>query len=177
MQVQGRWLRFAWSVMAVAASACGEVKAHSNSDGGGDDAPSADFTLTVAPNSLTIPIAGSAMLTVSVERMGNTGDIALSATGLGGNLTAEFSPPTIPEGITTSDVTISVKGGTAAGTSTVTLTGTAGEATHSADIEVTTTTITVTGRVLVGCHNDNDRRCIPGYLHRRWHLPFRFVDA
>ncbi len=138
------------SVVVVTASACGEVKAHSNSDGGGDDASSADFTLTVNPGSLTIPIAGSAQVTVTVERMGTTGDISLSATGLGGNLTAEFSPPTIPEGSTTSAVTISVKGGTAAGTSTVTLTGTAGEATHSADIEVTTTTITVTGTVRGG---------------------------
>lgn len=130
-------------------SACGEVKGTSTDGGNGSaDAPGAgDFSLTVDMASLTIPIAGSADVTVTVERSGEVGDITLSASGLGSNLEVAFSPSVIPEGETTSTATISVKGATPPGTSMVTLTGTAGDKTHSADVSVTTTTITVSGTV------------------------------
>lgn len=132
----------------VLSAACGEVKGtNTPPDSGSNVDPQGDFTLTVDPTSLTIPIAGSAKVTVTVSRTGDTGDIALSATGLGSNLTAEFSPAAIPDGETTAEVTITVKGGTPAGTATVTVTGTAGDKTHSADVSVTSTTITVTGTV------------------------------
>lgn len=145
MQLPGWTLSFTVAAMALLGSACGEV-AGKSPDANTID-PNADFTLSVDPTSLTIPIAGSAKVTVTVARDGMTGDIALSAGGLGSNLTAEFSPAAIPEGSTTSEVTITVKGGTPAATSTVTLTGTAGDKTHSADVSVTSTTITVIGTV------------------------------
>jgi hypothetical protein len=137
---------FSFVMLALLGSACGEVASMKNPDGSIID-PNADFTLSVDPTSLTIPIAGSAKVTVTVARDGTTGDIALSASGLGANLTADFSPAAIPEGSTTSEVTITVKGGTPAATSTVTLTGTAGAKTHSADVSVTSTTISVIGTV------------------------------
>lgn len=141
-------MNLSWVAASLLFIACGEVKGTNNGpDAGSNVDPNADFTLSVDPTSLTIPIAGSATVTVTVERTGETGDIALSATGLGTNLEAEFSPAAIPEGETSSEVTITVKGGTTAGSSTVTLTGTAGDKTHSADVSVTTTTITVTGIV------------------------------
>lgn len=127
-------------------AACGEVKGTNTPPDSGSNVD-ADFTLTVDPTSLTIPIAGSDKVTVTVNRTGDTGEIALSATGLGSNLTAELSPAAIPDGETTAEVTISVKGGTPAASATVTITGTAGDKTHSADISVTSTTITVTGTV------------------------------
>jgi hypothetical protein len=146
MQLPGWTLAFSFSVLALLGSACGEVAGMKTPDGGDVD-PNADFTLSVDPTSLTIPIAGSAKVTVTVARTGTTGDITLSASGLGSNLTAEFSPAAIPQGETTSEVTITVKGGTPAASSTVTLTGTAGDKTHSAEVSVTSTTITVIGTV------------------------------
>lgn len=146
MQLPGWTLSFSFVALAVFGSACGEVAGVKTPDGGDID-PNADFTLSVDPTSLTIPIASSAKVTVTVTRDGMTGDIALSASGLGSNLTAEFSPAAIPEGSTTSEVTITVKGGTPAATSTVTLTGTAGGKTHSADVSVTSQTITVIGTI------------------------------
>lgn len=150
MQLSGWITRFLCAAAAtLLMSACGEVKGTSTDGGNGSgDAPGVDdFSLSVDMASLTIPIAGSAEVRVTVERNGAVGDISLSAGGLGTNLDAAFAPTVIPEGETTSTVTISVKGGTAAGMSTVTLTGTAGDKTHSSDVSVTTTTITVTGTV------------------------------
>ncbi len=124
--------------------ACGEVKAKSPDGGGSGDA---DFTLTVDPTSLTIPIAGSAELTVTVERTGAIGDITLSASGFGANLDVTLLPEVIPDGATAGQVTIRVIGGTMPSRTTVTLTGTPAGTSHSVDVTVATTTITVTGMV------------------------------
>ena len=141
----GSLLCLSFAVLA----ACGSVSSNDKADSNTNN-PNGDFTLTVDPTTLTIPIAGSAKVSVTVHRTDLSGDITLSATGLGANLTADFSPAVIPDGSETSEVTISVKGGTTAGMSTVTLTGTAGDKTHSADVSVTSTTITVTGTVRGG---------------------------
>lgn len=135
---------FCTAALLLLVGACGEVKAKSPDGGGSGDG---DFTVMVDPTSLTVPIAGSADLTIAIERIGAIGDITLSASGLGSNLEATFSPEVIPDGMTSGHVTISVVGGTAPSVSTVTLTGTAAGTTHSVDVTVTTTTITVTGRV------------------------------
>lgn len=149
MQVIKGWSFLSCSFAALCAVACGSVTGDTNTDGNTIN-PNGDFTLSVDPTSLTIPIASSAKVTVTVHRTDLTGDIALSATGLGTNLTADFSPAVIPNGTDTSEVTITVKGGTAAGTSTVSLTGTLGDKTHSADVSVTSQTITVSGIVRGG---------------------------
>lgn len=131
----------------VAVPACGDVKASPDAPDTQGDAADGDFTLSVDPTSLSIPIAGSATATVTIARTGSVGDVMLSASGLGANLEAEFSPNPIPAGSTTTTATIRVKGGTAPATSTVMLTGTAGDKSHSASIDVTSTTITVTGTI------------------------------
>jgi uncharacterized membrane protein len=122
--------------------ACGTVK-----NNPGDDDASGDFTITADPTSLTVPIAGSQTVTLTIERTGAVGDVMLSASGLGANLTATFAPNPVPDGTTTSQATITVAGGSAPATTTVTLTGSAGANQHSATVSVTTTTITVTGTV------------------------------
>jgi hypothetical protein len=129
-------------------SACGEVKG-TGTDGGGSGSD-ADFTLSVDQSALTIPIAGSASVNVTVERTGSVGDIMLTADGLGASLTADISPNPIAGGSATAQVTINVAGGSLPAMSTVTITGTAGGKTHSATVTVTTTTITVTGTVRGG---------------------------
>src|SRR5688500_4065849 len=122
------------------AAACGEVA--SKSDGGnGDDAPpgGGDFTLTADQSALTIPIAGSATVNLTIARTGSVGDIQLTAEGLGSNLMVEFAPNPIGTSDTTSQATIRVAGGSQPGTSQITLTATAGDKTHSVMVSVTTT--------------------------------------
>lgn len=118
--------------------ACGAVK---NSDDSGD------FAIAASPESLTLPIAGSGTVMLTIDRTGDVGDVMLSASGLGANLTATFAPNPVPAGTTTSQATITVAGGSAPATSTITLTGTAGTTSHSAMVSVTSTTITVTGTI------------------------------
>jgi hypothetical protein len=138
------------SCVALAAliSACGEVKG-TGTDGGGSGS-GGDFTLSVDQSALTVPIAGSGSVTVTVERTGTLGDIMLSVDGLGSNLMASVTPNPIASGSTTAQVTISAVGGMLPAMSTVTITGTAGDKTHSATVAITTTTIMVTGTVRGG---------------------------
>lgn len=136
--------------LVAASSACGSVSSKADAGGGGDDVATGDFSITVAPTSLTIPIASEQDVTVTVAPTGSVGDIMLTADGLGTNLEVVFAANPIPAGTTSTTATIRVKGGTPAGTSTITLTGTAGNATHSATVSVTSTTITVSGTVRGG---------------------------
>ena len=121
-------------------------------DGGDDGGGSNDgsFTLTVAPTTLTLPIASSMTVAVTVSRTGTVGDIALTSPNLPGNLTATFSPESLPEGTDSAELTITAVGGMGPGTGTVTVRATGGGADHDATISVTTTTITVTGTVRGG---------------------------
>ena len=137
------WIsKCAFVVAAAGLLACGSVQ----NPGDGDGGPS-DFTITVNPTSLTIPIAGSQTVEVTIARTGATGDVMLSASGGGTGVTATFAPNPIPAGMTTSQATITVAGGSAAATTNLTVTGTAGATQHSATVSVTSTTITVTGTV------------------------------
>jgi hypothetical protein len=124
--------------------ACGSVKIGVGDDAGGGGG---DFTITANPTSLTVPIAGSQTATLTIQRTGAVGDVMLSASGLGANLAATFTPNPVPASATTSQVTFTVAGGSAPATTTVTLTGAAGATQHSATVSVTSTTITVTGTV------------------------------
>jgi hypothetical protein len=123
--------------------ACGSVK---NNPGGDASAPG-DFTITANPTSLTVPIAGSQTVALTIDRTGATDDVMLSASGLGANLTVTFAPNPVPAGTTASQATITVAGGSAPATTTITLTGSSGSTQHSAMVSVTSTTITVTGTV------------------------------
>jgi hypothetical protein len=114
---------------------------------GDDDFPAGDFTITTDPTSLTLPIAASGMVTVTVQRTGTVGDIMLSASGLGANVSAAFSPNPIPASATTSQATIAIAGGSAPATTSITVTGTAGATQHTATLSVTSTTISVTGTI------------------------------
>ena len=139
-------LKISGVALAAMLSACGEVKG-TGTDGGGSSGEN-DFTLTVDPTSLSIPIAGSATVTVNVARTGTVGEIVLTAEGLGASLTADLPP--IAADASNGQVTINVAGGSLPAVSTVTITGTAAGKTHSATVEVTTKTITVTGTVRGG---------------------------
>lgn len=140
--------------LIAALAACGNVKSSPDAPGGDDiDAPPSvegDFTMTADPGSIEIPIASSRTATVSIQRTGDVGEVMLSASGAGANLTVEFSPNPIPADATSSTATITAKGGMAAASSTLMVVGMAGPKTHTANIAITTKTITVTGTVRGG---------------------------
>ncbi len=147
MQLSGWGMKLSSLALAALVAACGAVKGDAP-DGGGGDGQSGDFTLSVAPSTLSIPIAGSATVAVNVTRTGSVGEITLTADGLGTSLTADLAP--IAADATTAQVTIHAVGAMPPGTSTVTITGMAGGKTHADTVDVTTTKITVIGRIRDG---------------------------
>lgn len=139
-----------------ALAACGNVKGNNTDiDGGGSDDGSVtgSFTLSVDPTSLTLPIASSMTVAVTIARTGTVGDVVLSSPTIPGNLTATFSPDTLPEGTDTAELTITAVGGMGPGTGNVTVHASNGSMEHEATIAVTTTTITVSGKVRGNAQN------------------------
>ncbi|PWU04035.1 MAG: peptidase S53 [Terriglobia bacterium] len=94
-----------------------------------------DFTLATSSGSLSIfqSISGKTTLTVSAQN-GFSGVVALAASGLPAGVTASFSPA---KASTMSIVTFSVASSASPGTSTVTITGTAGSISHAVTISLT----------------------------------------
>jgi len=124
---------------------CGSVKNGNNPDGGGGS-----FTLNATPASLNVPIAGTGVVTIAIDRAGEVGDVMLSAPNLPSGITATFATNPIPAGASSSDVAIAVAPGTSPGTSNVTIVGAAGGSQKTVTIAVTAQTITVTGKIRSG---------------------------
>lgn len=83
------WLRF---VLVLGIVGCGTVPATDDAGTGGQ------FSISVAPPELGIPVGGSGMITVTVTRTGATGDITLDAT-LPPGVSATFTPSTLAAGM------------------------------------------------------------------------------
>ena len=102
--------------------------------------PPADFTVAVSPGSASVAAGSSTSFTVSTTAVnGSTQAIALSVSGLPGNVTGSFSPATVTAG-GSSTLTISANSTAAAGTTTFSVTGTSGSTAHSASASITVTT-------------------------------------
>lgn len=156
MQLPGRYLSLAGAVLALFVSACGEVKGTSNPDGGGsgDAVASGDFGIGIDPGSLDLNITAESTITVNISRgAGFTGAVELSATGLPTGVTATFATTSLPDGTNTTDLTIKVGPTATAGTTDITITGTAGALSHSATLSLKLSTITVTGKVRFSAAN------------------------
>jgi uncharacterized membrane protein len=86
--------------------------------------PAPDFSLAVAPGSVTVVIESTATAAVTVTPLnGFAGSVTFGATGLPAGVTASFNPPA-DSGSTV--VTFAASASAALGTTSVTLTGTAG---------------------------------------------------
>ena len=134
-------------------AACGEVKGVDVDGGGSADAPpTGEFGVAVAPTTLSLPIASSMDVTVSVSRGDGVGDIELTAT-TPANLSAAFASPTLDAAATSTTLSVTAIGGMAAATGDITISATSGGITHTATLSVTTTTITVAGTVRGGRAN------------------------
>ena len=93
----------------------------------------ADFTLTALPSSQTVFQGSGTTYTAAVSPLnGFSGSVALTATGLPAGATASFSPAQVSSGSSTLSVTTAST--TPPGSYTVTITGTSGTLTHSANI-------------------------------------------
>jgi len=96
------------------------------------------FTLSAAPNSVSVAAGSSGTSTISVTDVGGfTGNVALAATGLPSGVTASFAAGTLAG---TQVLTLTAAGSaTAGGPVTVTVTGTSGTLTAATSIALTVT--------------------------------------
>ena len=103
--------------------------------------PTADFSLTAGVSSVTTQPAGTGVDTITVAgNNGFTGTVALTASGLPSGASASFSPVSVTSA---GNATLSLSAGSAAaGTYAISITGTAGQLTHSATISWTLSSTT-----------------------------------
>lgn len=98
-------------------------------------APKPSFTLSAAPNSLTVTQGNESSTTVDIAAQnGFTGSVTLSASGLPGGVTANFSPN---PATTSSTLSLTASATAATGTVTVTITGTSSALTNSTSLGLT----------------------------------------
>jgi hypothetical protein len=92
-----------------------------------------DFTISVSPASLNVTRGNTGTYTVTIGAVnGFTGNVALSVAGLGSRVTATFSPTSVT-GSGTSTLSVVVNRRASIGTRTLTVTGTSGTLSHSAN--------------------------------------------
>ncbi|WP_328540158.1 glycosyl hydrolase family 18 protein [Streptomyces sp. NBC_00344] len=101
---------------------------------------SSDFSLSAAPGSASVDPGGSATATLNTSvTAGAPGTVTLKATGAPAGVTTSLSPGSVTAG-GSSKLTLNASSSAAPGTYPITLTGTAGQVTHT-----TTFTLTVSG--------------------------------
>ena len=99
--------------------------------------PAPSFTITAKPAVGYVAPTGSAPYTVTVVPVsGFDQDVALSVSGLGSNVTAEFSPSSLSAPYTSTSALTLRTNGASVGTRTVTLTGTGGGLSPTASVEL-----------------------------------------
>jgi len=111
-------------------------------------APSADFSLTTSPGSLTVMQGNSGTTTVTTTALnGFNGAVALSASGQPSGVTVSFSPnPIAAPGTGNSTATLAVASTTATGTYSITITASGGGVTHTTTVSLTVS-LMVSGQI------------------------------
>ena len=96
--------------------------------------PTGDFSISAAPPSQSVPKGLSTSYTVTVTPSGGfNGVVTFGVSGLPGNATGTFNPPSVT-GSGSSTLTVATKKSTPKGTFTLTITGTSGSLTHSTTV-------------------------------------------
>ena len=96
------------------------------------------FTLSAAPNTLSIDRGAAGTSVITIARTGGfSGSVAFSATGLPAGVTAGFNPPSSGSTGTSTTVTVTASSTAAAGAATITIAGAAGALSRTASINVT----------------------------------------
>ncbi len=102
--------------------------------------PSGDFSLSASPNSVSVVQGNTGTSTITSTISGVfSSPVALSVTGLPANVTAAFSPTSIPTGAGTSTLTFTVAGNAAVGTYPLTVTGVGNAITHTTSVSLVVT--------------------------------------
>jgi uncharacterized membrane protein len=145
------------TLAASSAAAFGTFNVAINGSGGGltrsttlalSIANAQNFTLAASPSTLTVNRGASAATTISISRVGGfASSVALSATGLPSGVTATFNPPSTTGA--SSALTLAASSGATTGTVNVTVSGTGGGLTRSANLSLTVNGDTGTGGVTV----------------------------
>ncbi|HLJ87233.1 MAG TPA: carbohydrate-binding protein [Candidatus Angelobacter sp.] len=130
-----------------------------------------DFALSSSPASQTVADGGSVSYTISSAAVnGFNSAVALTISGLPNGATATFSPASI-SGTSSSTLTVSAGSATPSGTSTLTITGKSGALTHTTAVSLTvgsatptsgTTTGTIHFHLLLGVGNAQDSLTLDG---------------
>src|SRR5690606_390649 len=113
-----------------AAAACGSVSSNQvdAGNGMGDATAPGDFSLAANPGTLALNITGEGTVAVDLSRgAGFTDAVSRCVTGLPTGVRAAFAADSLPDGTTTTDLTITVDETATAGTTDLTITGTAGD--------------------------------------------------
>jgi subtilisin family serine protease len=99
------------------------------------------FSLTATPSSASTPAGGTVSYAVSASSVGNfSGDITLSLSGLtGAQATWSFDKPIITGGAGASQLTVTTTGSLAPGSYVLTITGTSGAITRTANVTLVVT--------------------------------------
>jgi len=96
----------------------------------------ADFTIATSPSSQTVHRGSQTTYTVTVSKLGSfSAKVNFSVSGLPAQTSASFNPTSVA-GSGNSTLTISVKRNAARSTSPLTITGTGGGTTHSANVSL-----------------------------------------
>ncbi len=99
----------------------------------------ADFSITASPTSRSVRRGRSTSFTVTVNGSGGfSGNVALSATGMGSGTTVSFSPTSIT-GSGSSTMSVRASSGAARGTFTITIHGVSGSLSHTRTVSLTIT--------------------------------------
>ena len=106
---------------------------------------SPNFTISASPGSVSVAQGGNGSSTITTAVSGGFNSaIALTASGQPTGVTVSFSPTSIAApGSGTSTLSIAVASTTAAGTYTISVTGTGASTTHIATVTLTVTTVAV----------------------------------
>ncbi len=112
--------------------------------------PPSDFSIAVAPSSLTVAqgASGTASVTTSITA-GAAENVSFSATGLPAGVTATFSPGSASSG-SGSTLSLAATGSATIGSSTVTITGSAASGAHSTSLSLTITAVSTGGGIANG---------------------------
>jgi cellulose 1,4-beta-cellobiosidase len=94
-----------------------------------------DFALSANPAGGTLPQGASGSSTISIDRSGYAGSVALTVSGAPAGVMATLDPATTTG--TTSTLSVAVSSSAAPGTSTLTVTGTGGGITRTAQLALT----------------------------------------
>ncbi|MGE0870654.1 MAG: hypothetical protein AB7P03_18960 [Kofleriaceae bacterium] len=134
-------MRGVFVVGLLLAAACGSVKDTR------PDAYAGDFTMSLGPAELTVPIQGSEVSTLAFARVGPIGDIELSARDVPPGVMVGFGATIVTETETSTPVTIAVAPGAATGPTTLTVVGAVGNLERTAQLTLTIAPMTVRGIV------------------------------